>query len=108
MINGLYYSYINPGKFVLRDNCENTYEVTGYLKIIIDAIFHVGAFVFIYINYGMESIFNEKILSTALLLAIYAYIYYPPDIYLVPLHEGAIVFLFSIFSYIIISGIQQK
>lgn len=102
MTNGLYFSYINPGKFVLKD-CDTTYEPNVYEKLLVDIFCHVGIFIFIYFIYGMESIFNEKILPTALLLAIYGTIYYPPDTYLIPFEEIITVFLFSIFIYILLS-----
>jgi hypothetical protein len=102
MFNGLYFSYINPGKFVLKD-CENTYELNKYEKLLVDIFCHVGIFIFTYAIYGMESIFNEKLLPTVFLNAIYGSIYYPPDIYLIPFEEIATIFLFSIFLYILLS-----
>ncbi len=102
MINGLYFSHINPCKFVLKD-CNKTYELTGYEKLLGDIFCHVGIFVFIYFIYGMESIFNEKILPTALLLALYGIIYYPPDTYLIPFEEIVTIFLFSIILYLLLS-----
>jgi hypothetical protein len=102
MINGLYFSHINPGKFVLKD-CNKTYELTGYEKLLVDIFLHFGIFVFIYFFYGMESIFNAKILPTVLLLALYATIYYPPATYLIPFEEIVTIFLFSIILYLLLS-----
>lgn len=102
MFNGLYFSYINPGKFVLKD-CQRTYEIVGYEKLLGDIFCHVGIFIFIYAIYGMESIFNEKLLPTVLLLALYGTIYYAPDIYLIPFEEIATIFLFSVLLYILLS-----
>lgn len=102
MFNGLYFSYISPGKFVLKD-CNTKYELNVYEKLLVDMFCHIGIFMYIYVVYGIESIFNKKILPTVLLLALYGTLYYPPDIYLIPIEEIVTVFLFSIFLYILLS-----
>ena len=100
MFNGLYLSYINPGKYVLHDG-ELTYYIDGYEKFLVDAFLHVGVFLFIFINYGLDKITDPKILPSLLLIMVYGLIYYPPDVYLVPFMEMTGVFICSIIAYML-------
>ncbi len=100
MINGLYFSYINPGKFVLHDG-DIEYQIVGLEKFIVDAFLHIGVFLFILQNYTLDSIFDAKIFASILLIALYSIIYYPSDIYLIHISEITVVFIFSVLLYAI-------
>lgn len=82
LTSSIYIFYINPGKFYIRYNNGELYELQGYKKIIVDIIFHYCVFAFIYLTYGMEPFFNNwKIISSLLLMLIYTLLYCPSDIY---------------------------
>jgi len=103
MFMGFYISYINPRKYYIDYNGTQII-IDGYKKIILDFLFHIVPFFFIYFKYGIEPVFNNiKIIPSILLIILYNLSYCPDKIYHLPKHEIAVVSLLSLVSYILIS-----
>ena len=116
MVMGLYISYINPRKYYFyyngndNDN-ENGNEIIidGYIKNIIDIVFHISPFIYMVFIYGIEPFFiNLKIIPSILLLILYNLIYCPERIYRLPKREIAIVSFISLIVYLFIIKINGK
>jgi len=102
LFNGLYFSYVNPTKYYI-DYYDSTIIIDGYKKIIVDIVFHISPFIFIYLIYGLETFFiNWKVIPSLLLIYLYNYINNPTDIYRIPINEITIVSVFTVFLYIFI------
>jgi hypothetical protein len=95
-----YISYINPRKYYLG----KTIIIEGYLKNLIDIFFHILPFIFICYYYGIEPFFNNwKIIPSLLLIILYLLLYNPSKVYHLSINEIIIIYIFSIFIYILIS-----
>ena len=100
LLNSLYISYINPRKYYIG----KTIIIEGYLKNLIDLFFHILPFVFICYYYGIEPFFNNwKIIPSLLLIILYLLLYNPSNVYRLPINEIIIIYILSIFIYILIS-----
>jgi hypothetical protein len=104
----LYLSYINPAKYYIEytNNNENSIIVVdGYEKYLVDIIFHISPFIFIYYYYGFEPFFsNWKIIPSLILILIYLLIYNPSYIYHIPIIEIFYLSISSVILYIFISN----
>ena len=111
LFNGLYISYINPCKYYIQyydDNNEKSIIVIeGIKKYMVDIIFHIMPFIFIYLNYGIEPFFNNlKIIPSLLLIFLYILLYNPCVVYRIKINEitflsisGVILYNFIYFFY---------
>ena len=108
LFKGLYFSYINPTKYLII-NENSTIVIDGYKKIIVDLIFHILPFIFICYNYGLEPVFNNwKLIPSLLLANLYLLLYNPCEIYHVNINEIAILTVSSFISYLIVFNIYKK
>lgn len=105
MVAGLYLSYINPGKFVVYD-VDKRVEITGGYKFLGDIVFHIGVFLFIYFNYGIEPIWDLRVLSGIILLFIYSLIIDINKVYEIKYFNMYVLGIFICAAYVIIGIIQ--
>ena len=109
LLNGLYVSYINPSKYYIEyyhNNEKSIIIIDGINKNIVDIIFHIIPFIFIYLIYGFESFFtNWKIIPSLILLFIYLLIYNPANIYHIHINTITILSFISIILYIFLNFI---
>ena len=108
LLNGLYFSYINPAKYYIEYYNENNelseYILDGVKKNIMDIAIHISPFIFIYSIYGIESLFtNWKMIPSLLLVSLYFILYNPCNIYRLPLNEIIIMAITTVILYIILN-----
>lgn len=76
LICGLYFSFVNPRKFVIYiDNVR--YEYNGVQKfIIVDMFFHVSVFAYIYCMYSSyyKNVIDSKLLLSVIILMLYLFL----------------------------------
>lgn len=106
LIIGLYLSFINPRRFVWYFD-KVRYEYTGLQKfIIVDMIFHLLVFYYIYHLYGKyymkKSIFDYKTIIALCILIIYIFTHDIKKLYGIDKYEGAGVFIISIMLYVML------
>lgn len=110
MIGGLYLSFINPRKFIFYFEGVR-YEYTGIQKfIIVDLIFHILAFYFIYCRYSKyyTNMFDMKFLISCIILFIYMLSYNIRKVYGISLMELFSVCIISTIIYFILFHGKQK
>ena len=108
ILNGLYFSYINPTKYYIEYYNENNelseYILDGVKKNIMDIILHISPFIFIISKYGIESFFtNWKIIPSLLIVILYFLLYNPCNIYRLPLNEIVIMAITTLILYNILN-----
>lgn len=102
MMKGLYFSYVNPKKYVIQLDNNKKYVIDGHQKLFVDLVLHIGVFCFAYYKYGIDPIWDEKILASLVLIAVYHMIYNAPQVYGIPFKEIAITLTYVIIIYIIV------
>ena len=101
MTMGLYFSYINPGKFVIHNiELKDPHKV-----LLIDLVFHIGIFIFVIYTYGLHGITDRRVWAALALLAVYNLVCHAPDIYKVEMREIIYVFAIVMVLYILLSFI---
>jgi hypothetical protein len=107
MIVGLYFSYINPGHFIIINDDQKIIVRDPYKFIFIDLPFHIFTFLFIYKLYGLHNKFDMKIINVLLLLILYAIMSKPSEIYQVHISEIILVTVCAIVSYILLCNMSK-
>ena len=108
ILNGLYFSYINPTKYYIEYYNENNelseYILEGVNKNIMDIVLHISPFIFIISKYGIEPLFsNWKMIPSLLIILLYFLLYNPCHIYRLPLYEILILATTTIILYNILN-----
>jgi hypothetical protein len=107
MIVGLYFSYINPGHFIIINDDQKIIVRDPYKFIFIDLPFHIFTFLFIYKLYGLHNKFDMKIINVLLILILYAIMSKPSEIYQVHISEIIVVTVCAIVSYILLCNMSK-
>lgn len=108
MFMGLYFSYINPKKFVLYHYNRKVEISNFYIKLfLIDIPLHILPFLFILYKYGLDNINDNKILMALILIFFYYSIYDISYIYKIRLRDIQILLIISIIIYIIIFNLKK-
>lgn len=103
MIVGLYFSYVNPRKFTIQMDDDQKIVVKDPHKFfLIDLPFHILMFFFVYTVYGLHNKLDIKIVTAVFLIALYAIIFNPAEIYEVHMVEIIIVSLCAMISYVVL------
>lgn len=109
LVIGLYMSFINPRKFVFYFD-RDRYVFTGAQKfVLIDMLFHLGAFLFVWEKYGWGD-GNGGLLSTWAAAALFAgYVLIMPirKIYGVELRELGVVAAVAMMLYFVVFDFLQ-
>ena len=105
MMKGLYFSYVNPKKYVIYLDDKNKYIIDGNEKLFLDLVMHIGVFCFAYYKYGIDSILSKKVFSSILLMGIYQLFYNTPEIYGISFEEIITTLVYVICIYIILGVI---
>lgn len=106
LIIGLYLSFVNPRRFVWYFD-KVRYEYTGLQKfIIVDMIFHLLVFYYIYSHYANYyiniSIFDFKTIIALCILILYIFTHDTKKLYGIDKYEGTGIFTISIMLYVML------
>ena len=106
LVIGLYLSFINPRRFVWYFD-KVRYEYTGLQKfIIVDMIFHLLVFYYIYSLYGKyytsKTFFNSKTFIALSIYLIYILTHDIKKLYGINKYEGACIFVVSLILYVML------
>ena len=94
MIVGLYFSFINPRKFVLNLSAHETIVFTGMQKfIVVDMIFHIGVFLYISQLYAKQPFDHGRFFMACLFLLLYISIVNTRRVYGISFEEILYVFI---------------
>lgn len=102
MMKGLYFSYINPKKYVIKIDDKNKYIIDGNQKLFVDLGLHIGVFCFVYYKYGIDSILSKKVFASLVLMGVYQLMYNAPEVYGIPFEEILTTLIYVICMYILL------